>query len=325
MRYLLRRLGFYLIAAWASVTLNFFIPRLMPGDPTQILFAQLQGKMEPQAMDALRAAFGFVDGPLHVQYFTYLNNLLHGNLGISVAYFPVPVLTVLKTGFLWTIYLVGVATLISFGIGTFLGIVTAWRRGGWLDSVLPPLMMLFNAFPYFWISMLALYIFAIGLGWFPRGHAYDEAFPPSLSLGFFAGLIQHTILPASTMVITAMGGWLLGMRNNMISTLSEDYITLAQAKGLSDRRVMFTYAARNALLPSITGLAMSIGFVISGALLTEIVFGYPGLGYILVLAVNRRDYPLIQSQLLMVTFAVLVANLIADIVYTRLDPRVRVG
>ncbi len=186
-------------------------------------------------------------------------------------------------------------------------------------------MMLFNAFPYFWIAMLALYLFAIGLEWFPRGHAYDEAFRPGLTLGFIGSVLQHTVLPAATLVITAMGGWLLAMRNNMISTLSEDYITLAQAKGLSDRRVMFTYAARNALLPSITGLAMSIGFVISGALLTEIVFGYPGLGYILVLAVNRRDYPLIQSQLLMVTFAVLVANLLADIVYTRLDPRVRVG
>ncbi len=325
MRYLLRRLGFYLIAAWASITLNFFIPRLMPGDPAQILFAQLQGKIEPQAMNAIREAFGFVDGPLYVQYFTYLNNLLHGNMGLSVAYFPVPVLTVLKTGFLWTIYLVGVATVISFSLGTLLGIVTAWRRGGWLDSILPPVMMLLNAFPYFWIAMLALYIFALGLGWLPRGHAYSDTLRPGWSFAFVGSVLQHTILPASTMVITALGGWLLGMRNNMISTLSEDYITLAQAKGLSDRRVMLTYAARNALLPSITGLAMSIGFVISGALLTEIVFGYPGLGYILVLAVNRRDYPLIQSQLLMVTFAVLIANLMADIVYTRLDPRVRVG
>ncbi|MGH2544694.1 MAG: ABC transporter permease, partial [Ardenticatenaceae bacterium] len=253
MRYLLRRLGFYLIAAWASVTLNFFIPRLMPGDPVQVLFAQLQGKMEPQAMAAVREAFGFVEGPLYLQYFTYLNNLLHGNMGISVAYFPVPVLTVLKTGFVWTIYLVGVATLISFVLGTLLGIVTAWRRGGWLDNVLPPVMMLFNAFPYFWLAMLALYTFAMELGWLPRGHAYDDSLRPGWDLAFFGSVLRHTILPASTLVVTAMGGWLLGMRNNMISTLSEDYITLAQAKGLSDRRVMFTYAARNALLPSITG------------------------------------------------------------------------
>jgi peptide/nickel transport system permease protein len=325
MRYVLRRLGFYLVAAWASITLNFFIPRLMPGDPVQVLFAQLQGKMDPRSMDAVYEAFGFVQGPLYLQYFTYLRNLLQGNMGISVAYFPVPVLEVLGTGFIWTLYLVGVATLISFGLGTLLGIVTAWKRGGWLDSILPPLMMLFNAFPYFWLSMLVLYTFAIGLEWFPRGHAYNDNISPGWNLTFVGSVLYHTILPASTMVITALGGWLLGMRNNMIGTLSEDYITLAQAKGLSDRRVMFTYAARNALLPSITGLAMSIGFVISGALLTEIVFGYPGLGYILLLAVNRRDYPLIQSQLLMVTFAVLLANLIADIVYTRLDPRVRVG
>lgn len=325
MRYLLRRIGFYLIAAWASITLNFFIPRLMPGDPVQVLFAQLQGKMDPKAMDAVRAAFGFVEGPLYIQYFTYLNNLLHGNLGISVAYFPVPVMTVLRTGLLWTLYLVGVATLFSFALGTLMGVVAAWRRGGWLDTFVTPVMMLLNAFPYFWLAMLALYIFAITLGWLPRGHAYDTDLRPSWDPVFWASVLQHTILPGGTLVITAMGGWLLGMRNNMIGILSEDYITLAQAKGLSERRIMFTYAARNALLPSITGLAMSIGFVISGSLLTEIVFGYPGLGYILVLAVNRRDYPLIQSQLLMVTFAVLIANLIADIVYTRLDPRVRVG
>lgn len=325
MRYLLRRIGFYLIAAWASITLNFFIPRLMPGDPVQVLFAQLRGQMDAAAMDAVYAAFGFVRGPLHLQYVTYLKNLLQGNMGISIAYFPVPVLQVLKTGFLWTIFLVGLATLISFGLGTTLGIITAWRRGGWLDNALPPVMMFLNAFPYFWVAMLAMYTFAIGLGWLPRGHAYANTLAPGWNLAFIKSVLVHAILPASTLVITSMGGWLLGMRNNMISTLSEDYITLAQAKGLSDRRVMFTYAARNALLPSITGLAMSIGFIISGALLTEIVFGYPGLGYILLLAVNRRDYPLIQSQLLMVTFTVLLANLLADVIYTRLDPRVRVG
>lgn len=325
MRFILRRLGFYLIAAWASITLNFFLPRLMPGDPVQVLFAQLQGQLDPRAMTAIYEAFGFVQGPLHIQYLTYLKNLAQGNMGISVSYFPVPVLTVLSTGLLWTIFLVGLATIISFGLGTLLGVIAAWRRGGLFDSVLPPAMLFLNAFPYFWLAMLALYTFAIGLGWLPRGHAYSDTLQPGWNLTFIKSVFVHATLPALTLVVTSLGGWMLGMRNNMITTLSEDYVTFAQAKGLSDRRVMFTYAARNALLPNITGLAMSVGFIIGGALLTEIVFSYPGLGYILLLAVNRRDYPLIQSQLLMVTFAVLLANLIADIIYTRLDPRVRVG
>ncbi len=324
MRFLLRRIGFYLAAALIAITLNFMIPRLMTGDPVQLMFARFQGRLDPRAMESLKATFGFVQGPILQQYTTYLQNLLHGNLGTSVSAFPVPVSTVIATGLGWTLRLAGTATIISFLAGTLLGIVAAWRRGRFADNYVLPALSLLGAFPYFFVAMLALYIFAVDLGWFPLFHASDINITQDWGSGpFLWSVIQHAILPAATIVVTAMGGWMLGMRNNMIGVLSQDFIVMAQAKGLRDRRVMLTYAARNAILPSLTGFAMSFGFVLGGALLTEIVFSYPGVGYLLLNAVNTRDYPLMQGIFLIITFAVLLANLLVDVVYVVLDPRAR--
>lgn len=324
MRFLLRRFGFYLIALLVAVTINFLIPRAMAGDPVQIMFARFQGRVNPEAMESLYETFGFVRGPLHEQYIAYLGNLLQGNLGTSIAYFPVPVSQVVGASLAWTLRLVGLATILSFVGGTLLGVFAAWRRGGFVDSLVLPVTGILNSFPYFWLAMLALYVFALHLGWFPLGHAANDDIVQNWSdPAYVLSVVQHMLLPATTIVITSVGGWLLGMRNNMIGVLSEDYITLAQAKGLSDRRVMLTYAARNAVLPSITGFAMSLGFILGGALLTEIVFAYPGMGFTLLSAVNARDYPLMQGIFLIITGAVLIANLIADMAYVLLDPRAR--
>ena len=324
MRFLLRRFGFYMIALLVAVTINFLIPRMMAGDPVQIMFARSQGRMNPEAMESLYNTFGFVRGPLHVQYAAYMSSLLQGNLGISIAFFPVPVSQVLGSALAWTLRLVGLATILSFIGGTLLGVFAAWRRGGFVDSYVLPVTGILNSFPYFWLAMVALYIFALGLGWFPLGHAANDDILKNWSdTAYVMSVVQHMLLPATTIVLTSVGGWLLGMRNNMIGVLAEDYITMAQAKGLSDRRVMLTYAARNAVLPSLTGFAMSIGFILGGALLTEIVFSYPGMGYTLLNAVNTRDYPLMQGIFLIITGAVLVANLIADMAYVVLDPRAR--
>lgn len=324
MRFLLRRFGFYLIAAWVSITINFFIPRLMVGDPVQLMFARFQGRLDPSAMQSLRETFGFVQGPPLEQYTTYLSNLLQGNLGISIGWFPVPVADVLSIGLAWTLRLVGVAAILAFVIGILLGIVAAWRRGRFIDNYVLPITNMLASFPYFWLAMLVLYFFALNLGWFPLSHGYALNLPVDWgSTPFVMSVIYHMILPATTIVLTSIGGWMLGMRNNMIGVLSEDYIVMAQAKGLSNRRVMFQYAARNALLPSITGFAMSLGFIVGGALLTEIVFSYPGMGFTLLTAVNSRDYPVMQGCFLFITLAVLAANLIADLVYVLLDPRVR--
>lgn len=324
MRFLLRRLSFYLLAAFVAITINFFIPRLMTGDPVQVMFAQFQGRMDPRALDSLKETFGFVQGPLHEQYFTYLGNLLQGNMGISITAFPVPVTDVIGASLLWTVRLLGLATIMSFGIGILLGILAAWRRGRTVDNYVLPVASMLGAFPYFWVAMLALYVFGFVLGAFPIGHAYNIAL--RVDWGdpeFLSSVVRHALLPLITILLTSIGGWMLGMRNNMIGVLAEDYIVMAQAKGLSDRRVMFIYAARNAILPSLTGFAMSLGFVIGGALVVEIVFAYPGMGFTLLNAVRGRDYPLMQGVFLMITFAVLAANFIADIVYVVLDPRAR--
>lgn len=324
MRFLARRFVFYLIAGFFAIAINFFLPRLMPGDPVQLIFAQYQGRLDPRAMESLRETFGFVDGPIYEQFITYWQNLLQGELGPSVMNFPVPVTDVIVNSLAWTLRLAGLAAVMSFIIGTVLGIFAAWRRGGFIDSTLLPIASILGAFPYFWIALLALYVLGFELRIFPTSHAYDPALRINWSSSeFVLNVVHHALLPLSTILLTAFGGWMLGMRNNMISVLSQDYIVMAEAKGLSDRRVMYLYAARNAILPSLTGFAMSIGFVIGGSLLTEIVFSYPGMGYTLLQAINRRDYPVMQGVFLMITMTVLFANLFADIIYVLLDPRVR--
>lgn len=323
MSYLARRLGFYLIAAWAAVTLNFFLPRLMPGDPASALFARFRGRLGPEALDALRQTFGLTDAPLISQYLTYLRHLLQGELGISVAYFPSPVTEVIGTGLAWTIFLAGTAVVVSFVIGTLFGIATAWWRRGWLDSWLPSALVFLGAFPYFWLAMVALYLLGFALGWFPLGHAYGDDLAPGFNAAFLADVVRHAVLPVTTIVLVTLGGWLLSMRNNMIAVLGSDYVSLAWAKGLDPSRVALRYAARNALLPSVTGFGMALGFVLGGSLLTEIVFSYPGQGFLLVQAVRNQDYPLMQGIFLVITLAVLGANWLVDVLYLWLDPRTR--
>ncbi|HEY5923479.1 MAG TPA: ABC transporter permease [Kofleriaceae bacterium] len=325
MRYLLRRLAFYLLAAWASITLAFVIPRLMPGDPEATMFARFHGKLDPQAMAALRDTFGFSDEPMWRQYISYLGHVASGDLGVSVSYFPARVGDVIATGMVWTLFLAGMAVVIAYALGTLLGIAAAWRRGGWLDSIGPPLFVLVGAFPFFWLAMLLLFLFGFTLGWTPVRHAYDSRVSAELSLSFVWSVVTHAALPAITIVVATVGSWMLDMRNTMVSILGEDYITMAHAKGLPPRRVMFRYAARNALLPSVTSFGMALGFLLSGSLLTEIVFSYPGQGYLLIQAVRSLDYPLIQGLFLTITLAVLGANFLVDIVYVWLDPRARRG
>ena len=325
MQYILRRLGFYLVASWTSLTLNFFLPRMMPGDPASAIFARFQGQARPEQVEAMKKAYGLSDDPLPQQYLTYLSHVLRGDLGTSISSFPSSVVEVIGTGLQWTLLLGGIALILSFLIGNLLGIFGAWRRGGMVDSVLPPLLIFIGSFPYFWLATLALFFLSFELDWFPLRHAYADSLSPAWTFTFLRSVLAHLILPAGSIVLVSVGGWMLGMRNAMISTLAEDYITMAQAKGLSQGRIMFNYAARNALLPNVTAFGMALGFVISGALLTEIVFSYPGLGYQLLTSVRNLDYPLMQGLFLMITFAVLGANLLVDLLYVRLDPRVRGG
>jgi peptide/nickel transport system permease protein len=321
--FLVRRIGFYLLAAWASLTLNFFLPRLMPGDPAAAMFARFRGLAQPEQIEAMRKAFGLSDAPLLEQYRTYLSHVLRGDFGISISSFPAPVLQVIGASLQWTLLLGLVATILGFALGSLLGVLGAWNRGGLADSVLPPLLLFVGSFPYFWLASMALFFFGFRWNLLPLNHAYEDHLSPAWSWEFIGSVGLHLILPAGTILLVSIGGWMLGMRNTMIAVLAEDYITMAEAKGLPQRRIMFGYAARNALLPNITAFGMALGFVISGALVTETVFSYPGLGYQLLTAVRSLDYPLMQGIFLMITFAVLAANLIVDLLYVRLDPRVR--
>ncbi len=320
---ILRRMGFYALAVWAAVTLNFFLPRLMPGDPASAIFARFQGTLDPSALDAMRTAFGVSDAPLLVQYVAYLANVAQGELGTSLVYFPAPVTEVIGTGLLWTIFLAGSALVLSFAVGSGIGAVAAWRRGGWLDTIAPPLFAFIGAFPYFWLAMAAVWAFGFQLGWFPVRHAVDPDIPPGKPAIWVLSVLQHAILPAATMVVASLGGWLLTLRNTLVGVLDTDSVRYSQARGLPPRRIFWHYAVRSALLPSLTSFGMAIGFVLSGSLLTEIVFGYPGQGYLLLQAVRGQDYPLLQGLFLTISLAVLAANFIVDLVSVLLDPRTR--
>ena len=329
MRHVIRRILFYLCAIWVAFTLDFFIPRLAPGDPVAALVGKMstKGYVTPQMQQTLSAMFGLnTHDPLWLQYFKYLGNLLHGNLGVSIQYFPTPVATLIQQDIWWSIMLGGVAVIISFALGCLFGIITAWKRGSVLDTFLSPAMNFLSAIPYFWLALFTLFIFAYSLSWFPlTGGGYDAAnLDPGWSFDFISSVIQYAFLPALTLVISSLAGWMLTMRNSMITTLSEDYVLMAKAKGLSEGRVMFRYAARNAILPNITGFAIAIGAIVGGQLLTEMVFSYPGIGYALLQAVQQQDYAMVQGVFLIITLVVLGANFLVDILYAFLDPRVRV-
>jgi peptide/nickel transport system permease protein len=323
-RYLARKVGFYLIALWGALTLNFFLPRLIPGNPVEALLARMSqtGNPPPGEYKALQALLGVGGSNIGAQYVHYLSQLAHWNLGVSITDFPVPVTSIIASALPWTIVLVGTATVLAFLIGTALGALAGWKRSKWLDSLIPTTTFL-TAMPYFWLALLLLYLFAVVLRVLPLNGGYDPTLTIGWSGAFIASALEHAILPAATIVLAQIGGWLLSMRNMTLTTLSEDYVVAAEAKGLSPRRVLIRYAARNAVLPSFTGFAISLGFVVSGSIIMEIVFSYPGIGYELLQAVQNSDYALMQGIFLVITVAVLAANFLVDLLYVIVDPRTR--
>ncbi|NUQ89849.1 MULTISPECIES: ABC transporter permease [Glycomyces] len=326
MNYFLRKLSFYAVALWAALTLNFAIPRLLPGNPVDILLAKLQQRGETVTPETRKAYALLLGGdssdPLWIQYWDYLKNLAKGDLGVSVSYYPAKVSDVILTSLPWTVVLVGIATILAAVLGVLLGAVVGWKPGTWLDSLVPSTTLL-AAVPYFWLALILAYLLARVLGWFPLQGGYDVVLTPGWNAEFIGSAIQYGFLPALTIVLASVGGWLLGMRNMMVSTLSEDYILTAEAKGLSPRKILRSYASRNAVLPSVAGFAISLGFVVSGSVITEQVFSYPGIGGRLLGAVTNNDYALMQGVFLFITLAVLGANLLVDLLYGLIDPRTR--
>ncbi|MGO4782796.1 ABC transporter permease [Cryobacterium sp. W22_MBD10_FK3] len=323
MRFFLRRTAFYAFTAWAAITINFFLPRMMKGDPVSAYLQKNQGRISPEAIDSLRTLFGLDSNKsLLEQYIDYWQLLFSGDLGRSFSKGLAPVTDVIGSAIPWTVGLVGIATVISFVVGTSIGAFIGWRRGSRADGIVP-VATFFSTVPYFWMGLIAIAIFSTTLGWFPASHAYDKGTQPSFTLEFAGQVIQHGFLPALTLVIGSLGGWILGMRNMMITVLDEDYVTVAQAKGLRPSRVLVNYAARNASLPQLSSFAMSLGFIVGGTLVMELVFSYPGAGKLLLDATTAKDYPLMQGLFLVITLTVLVANILADVAYAILDPRTR--
>jgi peptide/nickel transport system permease protein len=326
MRYVLRRLGFFALTLWAALTINFFLPRFMPGSPLQALRARTYNKLSPAALEEMLTSFGYKPHEnVGVQYLDYLGHMFTGNWGVSIgSALGEPITKIVGQALPWTLGLVGVATVLAFVAGTVIGVVAGWRRGGTLDAILPSVFVVTSALPYFWVGLLLILAFSVWTGgWLPSDFNYDSNLQPGFNPEFIGNVLRHAVLPGLTIFITAVGGWVLTMRNNMITTLAEDYIRMGRAKGLANRKIMYQYAARNAFLPNLSGFAMSLGFVISGAILVEYVFNYPGLGYLLYNAVQNTDYPMMQVLFMLFTVAVLVSVLLCDFATAWLDPRSR--
>lgn len=321
-RFLGNRVLFYLFTLWAAITINFFLPRLMKGDAVTAYLARNRN-VTPEAAEALRALLGLdTDKSLWEQYLDYWSHLLRGDLGISLLHGMRPVTEVVGQSLIWTVGLVGFATLIAFAIGTIGGAIVGWRRGSRLDALIPITTFL-STIPYFWLGLLAISLFSVTLGWFPIGKAYGVGVAPEWSWEFVGDVLHHGFLPAATIIIASLGGWMLGMRNMMLTVLDEDYVMVAQAKGMPQSRVLWRYAARNAVLPQIQSFALALGFIVGGTIVMEVVFSYPGVGKLLLDATNAKDYALMQGVFLVLTISVLLANLLADVAYAFLDPRTR--
>ena len=326
MRYVIRKVVLFVITLWAAITLNFILPRLMPGSPVDAALAKLASTGQPVTNAARRAIeiqLGVPDSSLLVQYGQYLRNIVLLRFGDTYSFPNETVAQAIGKALPWTVVLVGSTTIVAFVIGTLLGVYAGWRRGGVADSTVTIGSTFLSAFPPFWLGLLLLYLLAFTYNWFPIKGGFSEGATPNWSLAFLGDAAYHSVLPAVTLAVTSLSGWVFGMRNNMINTLGEDYVTFAEANGLRSRTIALLYAARNALLPNVTAFGLSLGAVVGGSVLVEGIFSYPGLGNLLYIAVTNQDFPLMQALFLVITVSMLAAIFVVDLLYVRLDPRVR--
>lgn len=329
LRYVLQRIGLFFVVVWGAATLNFFLPRLAPGDPVRSrLFAMMtQGGYQQTGVEemvkAYQAKFG-LDKPLWQQYLHYMWDTAHFDFGYSLSFFPNRALDLIMRALPWTIGLLTVTTILSFVIGTILGALIAWPKSPKvLEWFLAPMLTL-AAIPYYLLALILVYAFAFTLKWFPLSGGYQAGTLPQWSWTFFVDVIQHSILPALSIILAAIGSWAIGIRAMMVTTGGEDYMTFAEARGLKDKTIFSRYALRNAMLPQVTALALSLGNVVSGALIVEVVFTYPGVGSLLYNAIQTADYFIIYGVVFMVILTIALATLIVDLMYPLLDPRIRV-
>jgi peptide/nickel transport system permease protein len=328
MRWFARRLAFYVFAIWVALTVNFLLPRLMPGSPLGGILQHLspsQIQANPGIIQTYEALLGGGHHSIWQDYVTYLHRIARFDFGVSTSNYPTPVSEVIGRTLPYSIFLVGVAFLLAFAVGTGIGMVAAWRRGGVVDSAVVPAFMALSAFPAFFTALIGLYLFGLKLHWFPIQHAYDNGLTPGFNWTFLSSALRHAELPILVVIGAYAGGWVLNMRTVMINTIGEDYVAMAHAKGLRDRRVMTRYAGRNAILPPLNGFAALFASAVGGLVFVEYIFSYPGAGYTLQQAVLGNDYALAQAILVVLSVCVILANLIMDVLNLVLDPRLRTG
>lgn len=325
--YLLRRLLMFVIIIWAAATLNFFLPRISGGDPirSRLLQSAATGGAVQSGMaemvETYQEKFGLND-PLWQQYLVYLGDIARFDLGYSMANYPETVWGVLGAAIPWTIGLLLTTTLLAFLLGTLLGALLGWRHTpGWVQYLFPPLL-LFSAIPFFLLGLILLYLFAFQWPIFPLFGGYSPGSIPEWSWSFAWDVVEHSFLPALSILLASMGFWALGMRGMMITAEGEDFMIFAEASGMKNLTLFFHFAVRNALLPQTTALGLSLATILSGGLLVEVIFNYPGVGGMLYRSILLFDYFVVQGIIFSIVLCVSFATLILDLIYPVLDPRI---
>lgn len=325
--YILKRIGVFLIIIWLAATVNFVMPRLAPVNPIREKLLQAvsfggAGKIDMErVVKTYEEKFG-LNQPLWKQYLNYLWDMARLDFGVSLANFPSQVLDIIMRALPWTISLLLLTTLIAFGLGTLVGALIAWPRTPMIFQILVAPLLTLSSIPFYTLALILVYLLAFTWKVFPLSGGYTLGSMPSWSFAFFTDALYHSMLPALSIVLASLGSWAIGMRGMIISGLGEDYITFAEAKGLKGREIFLRYALRNALLPQVTALALSLGYIVSGAVLVEVVFGYPGVGTVLYQAIRTFDYFVIYGVVMMLILAIGLATLVMDLIYPLLDPRI---
>jgi peptide/nickel transport system permease protein len=324
--YLAKRLAMAIFTVYIVITLSFFMIRVMPGNPMEYLEAQMvqEGGMSPQEIQAkVQAIYGIMPkGPLLNQYFQYIGNALHGNLGNSITDPGVSVVSIIAGALPWTVFTISVALLISFVLGLILGTIMATFPRSWFAKLATGVTSFLSAIPVYLVAIILLYFFADQHAWFPLDGAYTTGLQPGLNWPFIQSVLNHAVLPIASYVIVGFGGWALVMKGSVVTTLGSDYVRAAESWGLSNRRVTQSYIGRNSMLPMVTNLALSVGFLVGAAVFVETYFNYPGIGYYLINAINSRDYALMMGCFILITVSVIFANLVVDLMYPLVDPRI---
>lgn len=324
-KYFLNKLLWLLITTVFAFILNFALPRLMPGDPVAAITARIaQGMSNSTGMKEVYEQYANLFGtnkPILEQFLIYVKNVFHGDFGTSFSQFPRPVVDIIQSSIVWTVCLQFPAIIVGWILGNMLGALAAYIKKGY-DKVLMPVSIFASNIPAFGMAVILLVIFGVNLKWFPTSGGYGFDLIPTLSWRFIWSVIVHYQLPFWSIVLTAIGGQAIGMRSMSIYELNADYVKYSRFMGIKDRKIV-GYVFRNAMLPQVTGLALSIGTMVGGALVAEIIFSYPGLGYTLLNGIMGQDYPLISAVTLIITVMVLLANFIIEIVYGLIDPRIK--